>query len=221
MFQYTRRIALTAFAALALTACSQADNGAGTTPPKAPGSPTLTEIALGSPDAPITMVEYASWTCTHCLQFDETVMPMVRTDYIETGKVRYIFREFPTPPANIAVAGFKLARCSGEDAYYPFISDLFANQTKILNQARAGSGVEQTLRDIAAGHGITGQAFDDCLSNQEVTRAISAVVLTGDAQGVNSTPTLFINGEMLPGYDWRTAEGMKTLLDGLLEAESE
>lgn len=223
MLRLTRRVALAALSAFALSACGQAgseNDGAASTPADGGDTAIVQDIILGNPDAPVTMIEYASWTCPACLNFDQTVMPMIKTDYIETGKVRYVFREFPTPPANIAVAGFAVARCTGDDKYYDVIDELFERQAGILTLARQGGQVKQALMQVAENHGISGEAaFDACLADETIIRAISTSVSRGDASGVDSTPTVFINGERLEGYDWRYPEGMKTLLDAALGIE--
>lgn len=216
MIRFTRRAAVAAISVIALTACGAADTS--NAQEGTPGSSgiALTDIALGDADAPVTIVEYASWTCPACLQFHTDVIPMLKADYVETGQVKFVFREFPTPPANISVAGFAIARCAGEDRYYDAIDDLFAAQTNVLNLARSGGDIEGALRAIASSYGIEGDGFNDCLANKDVTYAIGESVMKGDSQGVNSTPTVFLNGEKLQGYDWRTADGMKALLDSEL-----
>lgn len=216
MLRLTRRITLAAISALALGACGAADTGNAQTSGSGSGEIALTDITLGDADAPITMVEYASWTCPACLQFHTDVIPILRSEYIETGKVQLVFREFPTPPANISVAGFALARCAGEDSYYDAIDDLFQAQSNIINLAQTGGDIEGALRSVASTYGIEGAAFMDCLSNKDVTYAIGESVMKGDSQGVNSTPTVFINGEKLQGYEWRTADGMRAVLDARL-----
>lgn len=218
MLRLTRRITLAAISALALGACGAADTGNAQTSSSGSGEIALTDITLGDADAPITMVEYASWTCPACLQFHTDVFPVLKSEYIETGKVQLVFREFPTPPANISVAGFALARCAGEDRYYDAIDDLFQAQSNIINLAQTGGDIEGALRSLASTYGIEGAAFTDCLSNKDVTYAIGESVMKGDSQGVNSTPTVFINGEKLQGYEWRTADGMRALLDARLDA---
>lgn len=220
MLSISRRGALVALSAIALTACGAAETGNAQAGNATSGDLALTDITLGQDDAPITMVEYASWTCPACLQFHTDVIPMLKTEYIETGKVKLVFREFPTPPANIAVAGFALARCAGEDRYYDAIEDLFLAQTNILNLARSGGDIEGALRSLASGYGIEGDGFTDCLSNRDVTYAIGESVMKGDSQGVNSTPTVFLNGTKLQGYDWRTADGMRAALDNALGASA-
>ncbi|MCF6329573.1 MAG: DsbA family protein [Henriciella sp.] len=222
MFRFTRRVALAAIAALALSACGQAGGEDVATTPSTPEGSSVSDAALkdviiGDPNAPVTMIEYASWTCPACLNFDQTVMPMIKSDYIETGKVRFVFREFPTAPANIAVAGFAIARCAGEDKYYEVIDELFERQAGILAMVRQGDQVKSALMQIAENHGISGEdAFEACLQDGDIRRAISTAVGRGDASGVNSTPTVFVNGEMLEGYDWRYPEGMRLALDEAL-----
>lgn len=215
MFRLSRRVSLIAIAAIGLSACGAADssNAQGNT-----GSDdvALTDIVLGTDDAPITIVEYASWTCPACLQFHRDVIPMLKSDYVQAGHVKFIFREFPTPPTNVAVAGFALARCSGEDSYYDVIDDLFAAQPGILNLVRARGDIESELRAIGANYGIEGDGFQACLNNQDVTYAIVEAVEKGESEGVNSTPTVFVDGQQLQGYEWRSADGMKALLDSKL-----
>jgi len=220
MLTLTRRVAIAAITSLVLSACGAAGSGNSQSGNSGGDELALTDIALGEADAPITMVEYASWTCPACLQFHTDVIPMLKTDYIETGKVKFVFREFPTQPANITVAGFALARCAGEDNYYAVIDDLFAAQTNVLNMIRSGGNIEGALRNVASSYGIQGDAFNECLANKDVTYAIGESVMKGDSQGVNSTPTVFINGKKLQGYDWRNAEGMRAVLDAELGASS-
>ena len=220
MLTLTRRVAIAAITSLVLSACGAAGSGNSQSGNSGGDELALTDIALGEADAPITMVEYASWTCPACLQFHTDVIPMLKTDYIETGKVKFVFREFPTQPANITVAGFALARCAGEDNYYAVIDDLFAAQTNVLNMIRSGGNIEGALRNVASSYGIQGDAFNDCLANKDVTYAIGESVMKGDSQGVNSTPTVFINGKKLQGYDWRNAEGMRAVLDAELGVPS-
>ena len=218
MLRYTRRAAVTALTALALTACGSADsnNTNGETGP-ATDAAIVEDVILGRADAPITLIEYASWTCPHCAQFHIDVMPMIKADYIDTGKVRFVFREFPTAPANIAIAGFAIGRCAGPDKYYDVLDELFERQSGILSMVRQGDQVKAALQQIAENHGISGEdAFDACLQDATIRRTISTAIARGDAAGVDSTPTLLLNGEILEGYDWRYAEGMKAILDEAL-----
>ena len=220
MPRMTRRIALAAFSVFALTACGAADTGNAQTSSSGSDEIALTDITLGEANAPITIVEYASWTCPACLQFHTDVIPVLKSEYIETGKAKLVFREFPTPPANLAVAGFALARCAGEDQYYNVIEALFAAQTNVLNLARSGGDIEGAMRTLASSYDLDGNAFDECLANKDVTYAIGEAVMKGDSQGVNSTPTVFVNGQRMQGYEWRTADGMRAILDAELGTSS-
>lgn len=151
------------------------------------------DVALGSDKAPVTIIEYASMTCPHCAHFSETTFPELKKRYIDTGKVRYIFREFPFD--KVAAAGFMLARCAGKDRYMAVVETLFAKQGEwVVEQPRA------PLENIAKQLGFTDETFKQCLTNQKVLDDIEAVRNRAVQKlGVNSTPTFFINGKKLTG----------------------
>ena len=122
----TRRLALALAAVSAsglLAACGQ--GGAGATA-------SADDMVLGKADAPVTVVEYASITCSHCGAFHTTVFPDFKAKYIDTGQVKYVFREFLTPPNELAAAGFLIARCAGPDKYFGVIDALFYNQREMF-----------------------------------------------------------------------------------------
>ena len=209
---FTRRTALFAVSLFAMAACG-ASGGEG----DAQGEAALKEITLGDDDAPVTILEYASWTCPACLQFHTDVVGKMKEEYVETGKVKYIFREFPTAPAQISVAGFAVARCAGEDQYYDVLDELFSRQTAILSLARQGGQVKAALQQVGANHGITdAEEFEACLQNADIRRAITASVMAGEEDGVTGTPTVFLNGEKLEGYAWREWNGMQETLNAAL-----
>lgn len=214
---FPSRAILASFALALAAACGNAngdDAGARTT-----SGGGLPEMAMGDPDAPVELVEYASVTCTACAQFHFDVMPTIKEDYVDTGKVRFVFREYPTPPAEVAIAGFALARCAGDDAYFDVIDSLFEAQPGILMAARQGA-VRPALMAIAERHGITTEAdFDACLTNREIREDIADVVMSGEELRVNSTPTLFLQGERLETtLASRTPEGLSDLIDAELVA---
>jgi protein-disulfide isomerase len=153
----------------------------------------LGDQVLGSADAPVTIIEYASMTCPHCAHFHETTYPELKKKYIDTGKVRFIFREFPLDP--LAAAGSMLARCAGGEKYFPMIESLFAQQRDWVTQKPL-----QPMLAIAKQAGFTQESFDKCLANQQMLDGIEAS-RTRAAQklGVNSTPTFFINGKIYRG----------------------
>ena len=174
-------------------------------------------IEYGNPDAEVTLVEYASVTCPACAGFHVGVMPAIKENYVKTGKVKFIFREFPTPPVQVALAGFVTARCSGEANHMAVLDDFFGTQADILNATRAGQA-ESALKQLAARHGVNEAAFDGCLADLDIRRDIAASIEAGETDGVNATPTLFLNGEKLGSAEARTVEGLSALIDAALEA---
>jgi protein-disulfide isomerase len=168
----------------------------------------LPEKFLGKADAPVTIVEYASMTCPHCAHFHETTLPELTKKYIDTGKVRLIFREFPFDPR--AEAGFMLARCS-EDKYFPMLDVLFSQQANWV-------GVEDAkvaLLQISKLAGFSQETFEACLTNQKLLDEIRAVKTRGaDTLKVDSTPTFFINGKTYKGA--MSIAEMSAIIDPLL-----
>ena len=179
-----------------------ADRAADITPAAVPArTPTvadgvaspLGDRALGSADAPVTIIEYASATCPHCARFHEDTFKTLKSEYIDTGKVRYVFREFPFD--DLALAAFMLARCAPEDKYFPILDMLFEQQ-----RTWAGENAREELFKIAQLAGFSRDGFDTCLKNEEVAKGILATRESGASSlGVDSTPTFFINGEVLRG----------------------
>src|SRR5204863_1388098 len=127
--------------------------------------PPLGDRSLGKDDAPVTIVEYASMTCPHCSHFHETTYPELKKKYIDTGKVRFIFREFPLDP--LAASTSMLARCAGKDKFFPLIEAFFAQQKDWVVQKPL-----QPMFAIAKQAGFTQQSFDQCLANQQLLNGI-------------------------------------------------
>jgi protein-disulfide isomerase len=158
----------------------------------APGP--LGDVALGPADAKVTIVEYASLTCSHCAAFHKETWPELKKRYVDTGKVRFILREFPLDP--LAMAGFMLARCDGEGKYYP-ITDLLFDQQR--NWAFTEKPLD-ALRGMMRQAGFSQEKFDTCLKDQKLYDAVNAVKNRGTEQfKVDSTPTFFINGQRHAG----------------------
>jgi len=155
-------------------------------------APTLGERTLGEEDAPVTVIEYASATCGHCASFHNETFPAFREEYIDTGKVRFVFREFPLD--ELALAAFMVARCAPENRYFPIIDVLFEEQQSWTRNAR------EELLKIARMAGFTPESFEQCLKNEDVAQGILEIRGTAAEQyGVQSTPTFFVNGEMIAG----------------------
>jgi protein-disulfide isomerase len=169
----------------------------------------LPDQALGREDAPVVVIEYASMTCGHCATFHNNTYPEFKKRYIDTGKVRYILREFPLDP--LAAGAFMLARCAGKDKYFPLVETLFQQQRTWVVQKPI-----EPLFAIAKQAGFTQQSFDACLQDQKMLDAIEWVRARGAEKfRVDSTPTFFINGKIHKGA--LSIEDLAKAIDPLLK----
>ena len=168
---------------------------------------SLPDMALGPATAIVTITEYASMTCPHCADFNEKVFPKIKSEYIDTNKVRYVFREFPLDIK--AAAGSMLARCIAKDdagKYFAVIDMLFRQQNDWVVK-----NTTETLTRIGKQAGLRQQAVEDWLKDQALLDKIAAdQKYAADVLKVNSTPSFFINGELIKG-DTRFEEFDKRL----------
>ena len=170
----------------------------------------LPDQILGKEDAPVTVIEYASMTCGHCAMFHTNTYPEFKKRYVDTGKAKYILREFPLDP--LAAGAFMLARCAGKDKYFPLVETLFQQQRNWVVQKPI-----EPLFAIAKQAGFTQQSFDACLQDQKMLDAIEWVRARGaDKFKVDSTPTFFINGKIFKGA--LSIEDMAKAIDPLLKS---
>ncbi len=154
----------------------------------------LPDIVLGASDAPVTIVEYASMTCSHCAAFHATAYPELKRKYIDTGKVRFVLREFPLDPR--AAAAFMLARCAGDDKRTAVVDFLFAQQKTWAFAEKPLAALADLLKQT----GMNEAAFNACLSDQDLYKKVLAVHDRGETLfGVKATPTFFINGKREDG----------------------
>ncbi|CAN5273199.1 hypothetical protein BH10PSE7_BH10PSE7_41260 [soil metagenome] len=169
--------------------------------------PAIGEMSLGPADAKVTIVEYASASCPHCANFYKTTFQDLKKTYVDTGKVRFIFREFPHNDP--ALAAFMIARCAPKEKYFPLIDMFFEQQDTWLQNPKDG------LFKIAQLAGFTSETFEACLKNAEIAKGIMAVrdAATNDF-GVDGIPTFFVNGEMLTGET--SIDAFKKIIDPLL-----
>ena len=150
---------------------------------------------IGDVNAPITVIEYASMTCSHCANFHQLTYPELKKKYIDTGKVRLVFREFPLD--RIAFAAAALARCAGEKKFFPFVDMLFRTQDK---WAKGPGSPAPRLFKMAKQAGFDEKSFNACMRNKDVSDRIEKVMSTGrEKHQVSSTPTLFVNGKKVEG----------------------
>lgn len=160
----------------------------------APAASPLPERSVGSATAPVTVVEYASMTCSHCATFHTTTFPELKKKYIDTGKVRFIFREFPFEP--VATAAFMLARCMPDDKYFPMVSTLFETQKTWAYSNDPAAG----LLAVAKQAGMSQADFEKCLTDKVLAEKVQESALYANKElGVNATPSFFINGKKLSG----------------------
>jgi protein-disulfide isomerase len=168
----------------------------------------LPDKQLGKDDAKVTIVEYASMTCPHCAHFAATTFPELKTKYVDTGKARYILREFPFDPS--AEAGFMLARCS-KDNYFPMVDVLFKQQANWVGV----NNTKDALLQISKLAGFTQESFEACLTDQKLLDDVRSVQKRGaDEFKVDSTPTFFINGKTYKGA--MSIEEISAIIDPLL-----
>ena len=166
----------------------------------------LPDIVQGKDDAPITIVEYASMTCGHCARFHAETYPLLLKNYIDTGKVRFILREFPLDP--LAAAGFMLARCAGPDKRTAMIDLLFDKQK---DWAYVDKPLE-ALSSLVKQTGMGDDAFNACVNNQALYDQVNQVRdRAAQKFGVEATPTFFVNGKKVTG------EIAPNALDALLQ----
>ena len=214
-----RRTALAAGLAIVLAACggpsepeANADNGA-------TANAALTDLGLGPEDSKVVLVEYASITCPTCQYYhNEVILPIVKP-YAERGDIRYVFREFPTPPENISIAGSVIACCAGDDKFFDVVDDLFRTQQGIMAAARQGAWGD-ALEVLAARHGIDSDEYVACLRNRDLRVAVDNARRKGFDQGVKGTPTFFLNDVLLENVSSPAA--MQAALDAAIaEANGE
>ncbi len=160
--------------------------------------------AMGNPKAPVTVIEYGSVACPVCGNFNETVMPDLKAKYINTGKVRYIFRPMLTGVDTIAVSGERLAECAGSDKYFAVVDAVMRGQKEFYAFGESDVFARPTLLRIAKSFGFDETAFNACVMNPAGLNAINANNSKYLESGIHSTPTLVVNGKAMINPDFKT-----------------
>ena len=155
-------------------------------------APELGDMAMGPEDAKVTVIEYASATCPHCAKFHTEVFGKLKAEYIDTKKIRFVFREFPLNDG--ALAAFMIARSAPKESYFALIDVYFSTL-----QTWAAGNWGEGLFNIAKQAGFTREKFDAILKDEALAKKILAIRENGAKFGVKGTPSFFINGEMLDG----------------------
>ena len=187
-----RLLVVAALGALALAGCSK---GAGTV--------DTADMTLGDPNAKVKIVEYASLTCSHCGKFNNEVFPEFKKKYIDTGKVHYTFKEFLTPPNEVAAAGFLTARCAGKDKYFNVTDAIFHAQQEMFTTG----DMRGVLLRIAQSAGLTEEQFNACITDEAALKALNERVEKAiKVDKINATPTFVINGKKVKEGEVSLAE---------------
>ena len=184
MPKFSRSLAVIAlFGALALAACS-----------KGGGKISAEDMSMGDANAPVKMVEYASASCSHCAAFNNEVFPAFKAKYIDTGKVHYTFKEFLTPPNEVAAAGFLTARCAGKDKYFSVLDAVYHSQEEMFQSG----DIRGPLLRIAQSAGMTEAQFNACITDEAALKALNErVEKAGRDEKITGTPTFVVNGKQV------------------------
>lgn len=175
--------------ALAIAAAGLTGLGAAKAKARWPAAPG--DMNLGDPNAPVRIVEYLSLTCSHCAHFHTEVFPALKAKYIDTGRVYFTARELLTAPAQVAAAGFLMARCNGGRRYFAVIDQVLRSQ----GRWREGTSIKPILLEIAQKNGLTEAQFEACLVDDAALTALEArVAYATETDKVTSTPAFFVNG---------------------------
>jgi protein-disulfide isomerase len=171
--------------AFVLAACGQGAN-----------TVTSDDMSLGDPGAKVTVIEYASASCPHCARFNNEVFPAFKAQFIDTNKIHYVFREFLTPPTEVAAAGFLMARCAGKDKYFSVLDAIFRGQAAMYQSG----DFRGSLLKIAQSAGMTESQFTACISDDKSIQALNDRVQTYETRdNIKGTPTFIVNGKTLDG----------------------
>ena len=185
-------LALALLAPLIVAAASGTDSAAA----RQTAAPVIaTDRSIGRANAPVTIIEYASLSCGHCAAWHGTVYPTIKQRYIDTGQVRFVFRNLPTRPQEVSLPGAALARCAAPERFFDVISALMAGQQAVLD----GGTRDAWYAPAVAVSGRTRAQLDACATTAATRDAISRDIESAQAAGVTNTPTFFVNGRRITG----------------------
>lgn len=174
---------------------------------------------MGSPKATVVVQEYASSVCPHCARFDAQVFPVLKARYIDTGKVRFQFREFLTEPSELAASAFLVARCTGKEKYFKAVEEIFKAQAEMFS-GKPGTEPVVVLMRIASSNGVDTARFHACLADASAVEKLQQRIDHAlNVDNVSGTPTVIINGKTLtPGQGEWTAEQLSSAIDAALKS---
>ena len=159
---------------------------------------TADDMSLGDPNSKITVVEYASATCSHCGRWNKDVYPAFKAKYVDTKKVNYVYREILTAPAEVAAASFLMARCAGKDKYFQVVDSVYRSQEEMFTTGQ----FREVLVRIAQSAGMDEAKFNACVSDEKALKALNTrVEKYSKEQNITGTPTFVVNGKKVGGSD--------------------
>jgi protein-disulfide isomerase len=173
--------------------------------------PVEGDAAIGPADAKVTLVEYGSPTCPACKAWHDNFWPEVKRDYVDTGKIKFVFREFAIHGA-IDAGIFAIARCAGTDEFYSVLDEAMARQETIVTESSKGEAMPE-LNALGAKFRMSPEQVQSCINDRTIIRRINDVRADAQGKGIDSTPTFVLNGVVLASSDWRT---IKPLIDAAL-----
>ncbi len=197
-----------AFAAIALAACGE--------PGREAIQPVQGNASMGPPDAKVVVVEYGSPTCPGCKSWHDQYWEAMKTNYINTGKVRFEFRELAVHGA-LDAAIFAVARCAGDGDYFAVLDEVFARQTDIVRAASGPGGAVPELQKVGAKFNLSGEQVETCLRDPAIIQHVYDMQSESRSRGVDSTPTFFINDTLVNNP---RLEVMGPRIDALLAGET-
>lgn len=159
----------------------------------APPAVTASDRVLGRADAPVTVIEYASFVCGHCAHWHDTIYPTFKARFIDTGQVRLVFRDLPTHPVEVGARAAGIGRCAAPGRFFDVASSLMRGQSAIFN----GQPVATWYANAIAVSGRTQAEIDACLANPAILAGIRAERDGAVAAGVEGTPSFFVNGRLV------------------------
>ena len=174
----------------------------------APPPVTAQDHILGRANAPVTVIEYASFTCSHCADFHNTVLPAFKAKYLDTGKVRLVHRNLPTPPANLAAAAAVVAMCAAPERYFDVAGVFMRDQANLRT-----TGPQPWFAAGIAASGKTREQIETCLEGPTIRAELDAQIAGADAAGVTGTPAFFVNGKPVADH---SLDALSAAIDPLL-----
>lgn len=172
---------------------------------------TAEDRALGSADAPVTVIEYASFSCPHCADWHRDVFPVLKTRYIDTGRVRLVFRDLPTSPPQLSYPAAMIAHCAAPERFFDVATAFFDGQAAVRSALQAGGDAREWFIAGAMQSGRLPEEIVACATSEEAGEALQARAEAASAAGVHGTPSFFVNGQAV-------ADGSIETLSAAIEA---